>query len=109
MTNLKPKRKNRYKIISHIKTMCTDLSPYLQFSWEETLKLLLQRESESEPAHVGGLPALPEVHYTLEVLFRLFVLLLLLSFTAFAPLLPLRLLLIVILVLHRHPVSTEAQ
>lgn len=53
--------------------MHTILSRYLQFSREETLKLLLQGESEGEPAHVGGLPALPEINDTLKVLLGLFV------------------------------------
>lgn len=83
------------------------LSTHLQFSREETLKLLLKGEGECEPAHVGGLSALPEVHYTLEVLLRLFVLLILcfLSFTTFA----LLLLVLLVFILHRHPVSTKAE
>lgn len=78
----------------------------MQFSREKTLKLLLQGEGEGEPAHVGGLPALPEINYTLEVLLRLFVLLLPISPCS---LLTLLLFLLFILVLHRHPVSNKAQ
>lgn len=78
---------------------------HLELSWEKTLKLLLQGEGEGEPAHVGGLSALPEVHDTLEVLLWLFVLLILCSSSTT----PLLLLLFIILILHRHPVSEEAQ
>lgn len=69
---------------------------YLQFAWEQALKLLLQAESEGQPAHVGGLTALPEVNHTLEVFLRLFVLIISL-FSFF-------LLLLIILILHWHPV-----
>ena len=49
---------------------------YLQLAGKEVLKVLLQGQGEGQPAHVGGLPALPEVHHALEVLLRLPVLLL---------------------------------
>lgn len=77
-------------------------SRYLQLSREETLKLLLQGEGEGQPAHVGGLSALPEVHHTLEVFLRLLILLVLpFSFSLSAFLLLLGL----IFILHGHPVS----
>ncbi len=71
---------------------------YLQFAWEQALKLLLQAESEGQPAHVGGLTALPEVNHTLEVFFRLFVLIV-----------SLFLFLLIILILHWHPVPKHTQ
>ena len=99
--------------ITHLRKL-TNVSWYLQFSREQTLKLLLQREGESEPAHVGGLPALPEVHHTLEVFLGLFVLLILCccsssssssSFTTFS----LLLVLLIVFVLHGHPVSKQSE
>ena len=50
---------------------------HLQLLPEQALKLLLEAEGECEPAHVAGVPALPEVDDALEVV-RLLLLLLLL-------------------------------
>ena len=89
--------------------MNIQLFPYLQLPGKEALKFLLQGEGEGEPAHVGGLPALPEVHHALEVFLSLPVLLFLpprtstTSSSASGTAL-LLLLLIIVLVLHRHPV-----
>lgn len=76
---------------------------HLQFAREETLELLLEAEGEGKPAHVGGLPALPEVDNALEVFLRL--LLLLLFLTVLLPFaFTLLLLLFFLLILHWHPV-----
>jgi hypothetical protein len=44
---------------------------YLELLSEQTLKLLLKREGEGKPTHVGAVPTLPEVHHTLEVILSL--------------------------------------
>lgn len=77
---------------------------YLQLAWKQTLKLLLQTECEGEPAHVGGLPALPEVHHTLEVLLGLFLLIITILFT----LLFAHRFLLIILILNRYPVPVQS-
>ena len=54
--------------------------PYhLQLLPEQALKLFLEAEGECEPAHVAGVPALPEVDDALEVVRLLLLLLLLVS------------------------------